>query len=183
MSKYLFLLIILHVTPCCQAQSFEIKNGEQISVSKGTAYLKVLMTEGTDVFALKIENTKKKLDDSYYLCRYDKNMNKLYESDLSKHIGDRFMFYAGALQGRIYVFTSETKKQKFFIYGIEIDKTTGKNIGEEKILYTYSLLDKFDRYTYMIKPDADSANWIVAATSDNPDDYAYYFSCIDVFTH
>ena len=178
--KILLLLILSFLSGrFCPAQSFDLKNGDQMSVSKGSLYMKVLLTEGTDVYALKSENLVKKLDDSYYLCRYDKNMTKVFEANLSKYIGDRFHYYAGALQGRIYLFSSEIKKRTFNVYGIEIDKATGSSIGNEKLICSYELPGKFAIYNYMIKPGADNDNWIVTSASDDGDDPSWHFAIIN----
>src|SRR5688572_16017900 len=130
MKKQFAFLIILHFFITGYSQSFEIKSGEELTVSKGSVYMRVLLTEETDVYVYAEEFTTKKVNPTYTLYKYDKNMTKIYENNFNKYIGDRFVFYVQSLQGRIYLFTSEWKKDKYTVYGIEIDKNTGKLIGE-----------------------------------------------------
>ena len=178
MKKYFALLIGLQFVFHCLSQSFDVKSSDEVSV-KGSVYMKPLMRDESGIYFLKMENKSGK-SCLYALDKYDKNMNNVYDNCIEKYTGDKIIQNIVTVQNRIYVFFSEWTKKKFAVYGLELDKATGNPVGKEKLLVEWILADRMNRYDLRIKPDADSSNSVITATSDSPADDAYHIILVDV---
>lgn len=182
MKKLILPIAVMLVAIQGEAQEFETKAAAPLAVTKGTVYMKLLFAADGDIYSLKVQDMVKKLNCSYSICRYDKNMTMLYESSLDKLVGDRFFEGVYSTKGRIYLFTADyhDKNRKYTIFGIEIDAKTGNATGAEKVLYTYDLLSNWDKVFTRIVPDADSSRFIITSLSDNKDDPFYYNTVVDL---
>lgn len=182
MKKAILPILIMLVAIQSEAQEFETKAAAPIAVTKGTVYMKLLFAANGDIYSLKVQDMVKKLNCSYSICRYDRNMSLIYESSLDKLIGNRFFEGVLAAQGRLYLFTADyhDKNRKYSVFGMEIDAKTGNATGSEKVLYTCDLLSNWDKVFTRIVPDADSSRFIITSLSDNKDDPFYYNTAVDL---
>ena len=179
MKKYLLLLLTLNAAVFCSSQSFDVKSGEKVSVSKGSVYMKPLMKDETGAYFLKMENKSGK-SCLYALDKYDKNLNSVYDNCIEKYTGDKIIQNIVVMQDRIYVFFSEWSKKKFAVFGLELDKATGNAVGKEKLIIEWTLEDRMNRYDLRIKAGEDGSNCVITATNDSPADNAYHIIVVDV---
>src|SRR5262249_12844943 len=187
MRKQPLFIISFVVSLACQSQNFSLTSSKDINNRKGSLYMNIAGAVKSDVYVLKVSNDLRGLGkdngfDTYYsLCKFDDNLNMVFDHGLNKLIVDKIFQSLGIFEEHLYLFISDYKQKSFVLYGVELDKITGDKIGDLREVFSYRREDKWDQIDFTIKPNPDSSGFIVVGrnTNDEKFDDAYYVSLVD----
>jgi hypothetical protein len=187
MKKQSFFFAAILISIICYSQNYSLSSSQELKNRKGSIYMNLLGADENNIYTLKVTNKVRGVGinnayDTYYsLCKYDNNLNPVFETELNKMIGDQLFQSLLFLQKRLYLFVWNFKKKSFILSAVELDKVTGNKLGDLKELYSYKKEDKWDDMEYTVKLNPDSSGFIISGQNTNNEkfDDAHYVTLVD----
>jgi hypothetical protein len=148
--------------------------GNEFKMDKKGGDLEVIYTDNSGVYIKESHIVIKRLSligdtrESATLIKCDKNLKKIYTSDFNSELRskefERLMF----LNNRLFLFATDYVRRDgmLILYGIEINKDNGKQLGSWKEIANWEKEEKGDDLHYQMSYNYDSSRLLVVSTRE-----------------
>lgn len=156
------------------SQTPKVQWGDEFKFDKKGGDIEIVHTDNTGIYIKETHMVTKRLSllnamrESATLLKCDKDLNKIYTSDFNRELRskefERLMF----LNNKLFLFATDYIRRDgmLMLYGVEINKSNGKQVGEWKELTGWEKEEKGDDLNFQLGYNYDSTKMLLVSTRE-----------------